>query len=357
MPEKESLLPYVSADIPGIGGRLRSSIEDFQVEEIPAYMPCGEGDHVFAWIEKRGLTSAFLLGELAKGLDIRDSDIGIAGMKDKYAVTRQMVSLPPPITPEAVLALEIEGVKILSAVRHGNKLRTGHLKGNRFILRVRELNCSPQEAESRTNQVLKRLAAVPGAPNWYGAQRFGRQGDNPVVGKALVTGSPIKGRPPRGRQRRMYISAYQSLLFNQYLKDRINDDLFTSLVEGEVLQKRDSGGMFVSDDAQKDQARLSAGELTLTGPMFGHKMKCPAEGSVAMEREERYLKQEEIELQSFKSLGKLAMGTRRALSVLLTGASVAAGDDHIEICFELPSGSYATAIMREIIKGERDFPQ
>ena len=172
MPDSESLLPYQTADVPGIGGCLRTSLEDFQVEEIPAYMPCGEGDHVFAWIEKRGLTSAFLLGELAKALEIRDSDIGIAGMKDRYAVTRQMVSLPPPITPEAVLALEIKGVKILSAERHGNKLRTGHLKGNRFILRVRDLSCSVEDAVSRSTLVLEKLAVVPGAPNWYGAQRL-----------------------------------------------------------------------------------------------------------------------------------------------------------------------------------------
>ncbi len=357
MPAPESSLPYQTADVPGIGGCLRTTLEDFQVEEIPAYLPCGEGDHVFAWIEKRGLTSAFLLGELAKALEIRDSDIGIAGMKDRYAVTRQMVSLPPPITPEAVLALEIKGVKILSAERHGNKLRTGHLKGNRFILRVRDLNCSVEDAVSRATQVLDKLATVPGAPNWYGAQRFGRMGDNPVVGKALVTGAEIKGRPPRGRKRRMYISAYQSLLFNRYLEDRMNDGLFGELVAGEVLQKRDSGGMFVSEDIGTDQERFDAGELTLTGPMFGHKMKCPAEGSPAFEREAVHLKAEEIELQSFKPLGKLAMGTRRPLSVVLSESSVTPGDEYVEICFDLPSGSYATSIMREVIKGETNFPQ
>lgn len=350
-------LPYVSADLPGIGGKMRSEMEDFQVEEVPAYLPSGEGDHIYAWVEKRGMTTAVLIREMAKGLEIRDSDIGAAGMKDKYAVTRQMLSLPPPITPEQVMALAIEGATIESASRHTNKLRTGHLKGNRFILRVRDLSCPAPEALERCQAILQRLAQVPGAANWYGGQRFGRAGDNAKVGKALVTRTKTSGRPPRGRQRRLYISAYQSQLFNDFLEARLKDNLYSTVIEGEVLQKRESGGMFVSDDTQADQARFDAGELSLTGPMFGHKMKCPASESPADQREASLLAREEIELSSFAHLSKLANGTRRPLSILLEGATVAAIDDAVEIRFTLPSGTYATAIMREFIKGKSDFPE
>ncbi len=350
-------LPYATADLPGVGGRLRAQLTDFEVEEIPAYEPCGEGDHVYAWIEKREMTTANAVRELAKCLDIRESDIGAAGMKDKYAVTRQLLSLPPPLTPEAVVGCEIEGLKILSAKRHGNKLKTGHLKGNRFILKVRDMDCSLEEAETRAQQIFQRLAAVPGAPNWYGAQRFGRRGGNAKIGKALVTQSKIEGKAPRGRQRRLYISAYQSKLFNECLAERMNDNLFSTVLVGDLLQKRDSGGVFASDDASIDQARFDAGEVGLSGPMFGHRMKCAAEGTKASEREARILEREEITLASFSHLSKLANGARRPLSIILDEASATALEDALEVRFALPSGSYATAIMREIIKGADDFPQ
>ena len=350
-------LPYITADLPGIGGQLRADISDFQVEEIPAYMPCGEGDHVYAWIEKREMTTAIAIRELATALQIRESDIGAAGMKDKFAITRQMLSLPPPLTPEAVMACQIPGLTILSATRHGNKLKTGHLKGNRFVLRVRQLECTPAEAETRSRAIFERLSAVPGAPNWYGAQRFGHGGNNARIGKALVMQTKVPGKPPRGRQRRLYISAYQSQLFNECLAERIGDELFGTVLPGDLLQKRDSGGVFASDDAATDQERFDAGEVSLSGPMFGHRMKTSPDDSPAYEREAKILAREEITLASFSHLSKLAAGARRPLSILLEETEAVAHEDSLEVRFALPSGSYATAIMREILKGPRDFPQ
>jgi len=353
----QEFLPYLTADIPGVGGRLRAEESDFQVEEIPAYHPCGEGDHVYAWIEKRGMTTAAAIGALCKTLEIREGDVGCAGMKDKFAVTRQMLSLPPPVTPEAVMACAIEGLTIVSAARHGNKLKTGHLKGNQFVLRVRQLDCTPEVAAERAGKILSRLSEVPGAPNWYGAQRFGRGGNNASIGKALVTKSKTPGRPPRGRQRRLYISAYQSFLFNQCLEARLRDGCFATVLPGDLLQKRDSGGVFATEDVETDQERFASGEVSLSGPMFGHRTKMPTPETAAFEREASILRREEVSLESFAHLSKLANGARRPLSILLQDASVTAQEDSIEVRFALPSGSYATAIMRELIKGPQDFPQ
>ena len=129
-------LPYLTADLAGTGGVLRSADEDFVVDEESAYPASGTGDHVFIHIEKRGLTTPMAVGAIARALGINERDIGVAGMKDRRAITRQWISLPPPITPEAALALAIPDVQILAATRHGNKLRTGHVRANRFRLRV-----------------------------------------------------------------------------------------------------------------------------------------------------------------------------------------------------------------------------
>ena len=111
-------LSYFTADLPGTGGELRSDPADFEVEEIPAYAPTGEGSHVFAWIEKRGLTTFQAMRALAGAVGVHERDVGSAGMKDRHAVTRQVLSFPPPVTPEALLAARIDGVSVMSAVRH-----------------------------------------------------------------------------------------------------------------------------------------------------------------------------------------------------------------------------------------------
>ena len=103
-------LPYLTAALPGIAGVLRTSCEEFFVDEEPAYLPAGAGDHVFVRIEKRGLTTPQAVERIARALSVNARDIGVAGMKDRHAVTRQWLSLPPPVTPEAAQALAIDDV-------------------------------------------------------------------------------------------------------------------------------------------------------------------------------------------------------------------------------------------------------
>jgi len=342
-------LPYLTHELPGIGGVLRTTDDDFFVDEEPAYLPSGAGDHVFVKIEKRDLTTrrATQLIAAAFGLP-NDRDLGVAGMKDRHAVTRQWISLPPPLTPEAALALAIDGIRVLEAARHPHKLRTGHVRANRFKLRVRGVADSAAE---RARAILARLVEPPGAPNWYGEQRFGRDGDNAQKGRELLAGTRRIGRDKS--LARLFVSSLQSELFNAWLRARMDDGLYRRVLAGDVLHKR-GGGMFTCEDPATDEARLVAGELALTGPMFGDRMRRPPEGTPAAEREAQVLAAAGLEATSFSTVRSLAEGTRRDATIEVRDATVEVIDPTtIDVGFTLPGGAYATAVMRELMKAER----
>lgn len=128
---------YLTAELPGTGGLFKETPGDFLVEEIPLYLPCGEGEHTYALIEKQGITTLEALRRLCRATGAPERDTGYAGMKDARGITRQTVSLPR-VTPAEVMGLDIPGIRILSAERHRNKLRLGHLAGNRFLIRLRK---------------------------------------------------------------------------------------------------------------------------------------------------------------------------------------------------------------------------
>jgi tRNA pseudouridine13 synthase len=343
-------LPYLTAALVGTAGTLRTTDDDFVVDEELPYAPSGAGDHVFVRIEKRGTTTVDAARALARALGVRDRDIGVAGMKDRHAVTRQWLSLPPPVAPEQALAVELPGVRVLEAHRHAHKLRTGHVRANRFVLRVRGVDAGAAE---RARQILAALSEPPGAPNWYGEQRFGRDGDNPARGRALIT-----GERPLGRDRRLdrlMISALQSQLFNDWLTARIGDGLYRAVLAGDLLHKR-GGGMFVCEDPATDQARLAAGELVVTGPMFGDRMRMPGTASPALARAAPGLARAGLAREAFspQHVRALAEGTRRDAAVEVAEATVVPVDGStIEVAFALPGGAYATAVMREVMKSDQ----
>ena len=344
-------LPYLTSELPGIGGVLRSADEDFVVDEEPAYLPSGTGDHVFVRIEKRGLTTPQAVRAIAAALGVPDRDVGVAGMKDRRAVTTQWLSLPPPVTPEAARALELPDVRILEAARHPHKLRTGHVRANRFRIRVRSLPAgAAPELAARASEILDRLAAPPGAPNWYGEQRFGRDGDNAARGRELVAGARRPGRDRR--MDRLMVSALQSELFNAWLAARVADGLYRRVLAGDVLHKR-GGGLFDCTEPEVDEARLLAGEVVATGPMFGDRMRRPAGGTPAAEREAAILDAAGLPRDGFARVRALAEGTRRDAAIPLGEPSVATADDGtLEVAFTLPGGAYATVVMREIMKAD-----
>jgi tRNA pseudouridine13 synthase len=334
----------ITDSLPGVGGAIKTVPEDFIVEEIPAYAPSGEGEHVFLTVEKRGITTHEMVRRVAKALGVPATAIGTAGQKDRQAIARQVISVPG-VDPAGAANLRLDGIAVLSAARHGNKLRTGHLRGNRFHIVVRGVG---DGAEVRARAILDAIAGS-WLPNFYGEQRFGQAGGNVADGRAMVMG---ERRVVDRFQRKLLVSAYQASLFNRFLALRAEEGLLHRVVEGEVLQRVASGGLFLCerDKLALEQSRLETRQIVPTGPIFGHKMFAPAPGSTAAAREQRVLDEEGIDAARFAAFGKLAEGTRRALLVRVDGATVRQEKDRLLLSFALPSGSYATVLLDELMK-------
>ena len=393
---------YLTAEVPGTGGVIKSTPEDFLVEEIPAYQPSGQGEHCYALIEKRGIATLEALRRLAKALGVQERDLGYAGMKDAIGVTRQSVSIPR-VSPEAVRALQIPGITILSAQLHGNKLRLGHLKGNRFGIRVREAVPGALAYAQAAIAILERR----GVPNRFGSQRYGVQGNSQLIGAAMLRGdfkaavdaligdpdavnderwrqaieAYRRGEPAESlalfpghfrvereilgrlvqrpdafdkafntvqpRMKRLYLSAFQSSLFDRVLEQRL--DRLEDVAVGDIAFKHENGACFLVKDAAAEVARAESFEISATGPMFGCTMMEPEGAQCELER--GVLAAQGLAPESFNLSGGLKMeGERRALRVPLADASVEEEGADLLVGFSLPRGSYATCVLSEIMK-------
>jgi tRNA pseudouridine13 synthase len=339
MHARVSELPYATAKSLSARGKFRTVPEDFRVEELPAYPPSGQGEHVFVHFEKTGLTTQQAVARMATALSIDARAAGVAGQKDKHAVTTQWASFAGT-TPEAALAMALPGIRVLDASRHGNKLRTGHLRANRFELRLRETTRADDARSVMTE--LERI----GVPNYYGEQRFGHGERNVERALSFVVGD---ARPPRAHfERKLLFSALQSALFNDWLAERIQAGLYEAPVLGDVLRKEDSGGLFINDDQAAAEQRMLAWEISPTGPMFGAKMRMPE--AAALVSEQAVLERAGLTLATFAPHTKLGEGTRRSARVRPSAWEVCAEEDPVVLRFELPPGSYATALLREVMK-------
>jgi tRNA pseudouridine13 synthase len=334
-------LPYVTAKSLRALGKIRTLPEDFQVDEIPAYPPAGQGTHLFVRFEKRNLTTREAVTRIAMALHVNPRDAGVAGQKDKRALTTQWASFQGA-SPEAALALVLPDIRILDASLHPHKLRTGHVRANRCVLLVRE---TTEIAAAR--EVLAQLEQC-GVPNYYGEQRFGVGERNVTRAFAMLRGEIA---PPRDRfERKLLMSSLQSSLFNEWLALRIQDGLFERAIPGDVWRKESTGGLFTDENAELSLQRMQAWEISPTGPMFGAKMR-RAEGE-ADAREQSVLERSGIDAEALARNAKYGEGTRRTARVRPLDCSceldVAAAA--IRLRFELPSGAYATTLLREIMK-------
>jgi tRNA pseudouridine13 synthase len=343
-------LPLLTADLPGIAGRIKSVPEDFVVEEIPAYEPSGSGPFLYLWIEKRDIGAEFFVRQVAQRLGIPTGEVGTAGLKDRHAITRQMVSVPERAA-ERLDQLSGPGLQLLKVSRHGNKLKPGHLRGNRFRVLVRDVDPA---AGDRLGPIGERIR-LHGLPNYYGPQRFGRDGETAALGFSLLRREtpPLLagGRKANLRSpflRKLALSAAQSTLFNVYLARRLRDGLFRRVLSGDVMAKWPFGGLFVAEDLEREQARFDARETVQAGPMFGRKTFAAAD--VAAEREADVLRDAGIGREALAGFGKLLQGTRRHNVVYVDDLAASVEADGVRLEFTLPSGSYATVLLQEFTK-------
>jgi len=401
---------YLTTQTPGTGGVIKTRDEDFYVEELPLYEACGKGNHAYAFIEKRGLTTREALDRISRALKVPFRSIGSAGLKDAHAVTRQWISIER-VCPERVQKLDVPRIQILAVTSHTNKLKPGHLAGNRFVVRLRRVTMPIEQAAATAQDVLAVLAHT-GMPNYFGPQRFGNRNDNPRLGKAIIDdnaetfidrflGDPrpdldspaaleartlyteghyqeaLQACPGQAQEqcralrallksqgnktrafyaidkhlKGFFISAYQSELFNRVLTARMPE--IDTLLLGDMAYKHVNGASFGVEDPAVEQPRCDRFEISPTGPLLGRRttrLTGPAGDIENPILEAEHL--DEARLNQMKRLG--ARGGRRPLRVQPRNTQVATGTDdlgpYLELHFELDPGCYATTLIAEITK-------
>ena len=335
-------LPRIAAELPGTGGTLRAEPDDFRVTELPAYLPEGLGSHLYLRVRKRGLATRDLVVAL-RDVGVADARIGVAGLKDKHAVTEQWLSLPWAERDAAAALEALPGAEILERSRHRNKLGVGHLRGNRFEVTLRDV---APDAAARAEAVFELLAEV-GVPNYFGPQRFGRFGRNAVDGLRILAGERVPGDR---RLQRFFVSAVQSWIFNRLLIGRIEDGLYRSVLPGDWAKRHDSGGVFRVDDAAAETVRARRLEISALLPLHGRKVRL-SEGEPGRREREAL---DELGLQWTDLTGR--RGDRRSARVVAEEVHVQADARDLRVAFTLPKGAYATSLLRELTGVPVDAP-
>lgn len=334
-------------NLPVVGGRLGLEPEDFQVDEVPLYPLAGEGQHLFVRLKKREITTPQLVREVARAAGVRDRDVGVAGMKDKHAVTTQWLSLLSHEASAPESWQLPEGVELLEVSHHHNKLRTGHVAGNHFRIRLTEVP-HPQAAQAIVDAI-----ANEGLPNYFGAQRFGTELNN--LEQALEFFDQMASRQGRSRSKaprfklKLFPSVVQAEVFNRYLMSRLHAGL-DELLEGEVVRLDQSSKVFVVERPEEEQPRLVARDIIQTGPIWGPKMR--AAERAARELEQAALDSLSLTESQLRVLSDLAPGSRRDLIVYPEDVQVQTltetGRVSLQLSFFLPSGAYATELIRQL---------
>ena len=323
-------------------GKLKVQNDDFVVREILGYEPCGEGEHIYLWCRKTGLNTAFVAEQIAKFCQLPLRAVTYAGRKDKHAITEQWIGVHLPGKGDFDWqTLKLEGLEIISAKRHNKKLRTGVLKGNRFELMLRSI--------TQPDALVARLELIKshGVPNYFGQQRFGESryhpgGSNLALAEKMIAGEEIRNR----NKRSMAISAMRSWLFNEFVSKRIASGCYQKVITGDPLILAGSNSFFVAEKNDETLAqRLATGDIQISAPMWG-------KGDLAAQHDALIWEQEVARhhlplAQSLENLG--LKQERRAISLLPAKMQWNFVDDGVKIAFDLPSGCFATSVVRELI--------
>jgi tRNA pseudouridine13 synthase len=322
-----------------VPGAIGPNPEDFQVDEVPLYPPDGTGDHLYVRIRKREVNNHDAIQLIARIAGVRAGDVGNAGMKDRHAVTTQWLSLPlRDAAPVESWSLP-PNIEVLEHTRHSNKLRTGHLLGTRFSIRLVGVD---DAAEERANAILQELGRR-GLANYFGHQRFGRGGANLSRAKHWAEHG---GRISRF-QRKLYPSVLQAEVFNRYATARLAEGA-DSLLTGDVVRLQGNRSVFVVTDPDQDAARLARRDIVLTGPIFGPK----ARRASGRPRELEDAALELLDAHAIQRISKMADGTRRDLLIYPESVRLESQATGLRVEFFLPRGSYATELIRELTRAE-----
>ena len=329
----------VTAAAPVLRARIRQRPEDFVVEELSSAAPEGEGEHVWILLRKTGCNTDHAARCLARAAGVPRSAVGYAGLKDRHAVTTQWfsVQMPGREAPDwaSVLGSELE---VLRSERHGRKLKTGFLDGNRFRLTLRECRGDPAMLEQRLDCIRR-----TGVPNYFGPQRFGRDGGNLVKARALFEGRlRVRDKTLRG----LYLSAARSALFNRLLAHRVEQGTWCRVLPGDVLNLDGSRSHFLAEtvDATLEQRVLDQ-DVHPTGALWGAG-EPETRGDIAI------LEQTIADEDPQFAQGLVAAGLkqeRRPLRLPVRALTHRWIDPAtLELSFELPPGGYATTVLAEV---------
>lgn len=318
----------------------RGQADDFVVDELPAYLPCGEGEHLYLKIEKRELSTTAVVRALCGRFRLREVEVGYAGRKDERAVSRQWLSVPArALMDEAgtfrLADVEALGVRVLEHGRHRNKLRLGHLRGNAFTV---SLYGDVDEAA-----LSARLAALAGGlPNLFGAQRFGPKDDSLRQAERFLS----RCQRARSRKETYWVSVLQSAMFNAWLADRVDDGSWATPLDGDVLWKLPNAAPFECTDAARDGARAAAREVVVTGPLFGAGMRSAQRE--ALTRESRSLVRLGVDADALLAHPAFEVGARRAAVLWPTDLSWSRTEQGLTLVFSLVKGAFASVVLRAL---------
>ena len=326
---------------PPVSGRVREAPEDFVVEEVLGFVPDGSGSHALLTVEKRGANTAWVGAQLARAAGVAARDVGWSGQKDRNAVTRQAYSLPWPAQApvEACMEFAGEGFRVLAAHRHGRKLRPGSHRANRFELRVRAVEGDPDALAERLATI-----AAQGVPDYFGPQRFGRDGGNLERARAWAAG----GSAPRDRSDRSFaLSAARSALFNAVLAERVRRGEWNRLLPGEAVMLDGRRSFFRASEVDATLvARCEAMDVHPSGPLWG-RGDSPAQGeALAVETAVAAAESSLCALLQEQGLDH----ERRALRLPVRGLDWSLAAGVLTLRFELPRGAFATAVLHELVR-------